>query len=355
MPAPTSSLSACVLYECLAAKKPFEGDSITAILSKILTESPPPLDAEGLSLPLALDRVLQRAMSKEPSQRFDSAGELVRAVRQSAEQGVAPAAPEREGSGTVVSAPLPAVAALPSAPGPVADPAGGRRRWVPVAAGLAAALLVGSFVGVQALRSPSTPPPAPQGEAGALVVEEQLGFVGRMLGRQPRVFITVPAATGLALELQTSLSSATSNQGDAFTAEVREPVEVEEVEAVRAGARVFGHLSSVTPAEEAKGRGALTLEFDSVTLADGRELEIDTAPLVLRAPPGRGGTRRGSLPGSPGRARPSEGSSAARRGPWPGRRSVGPPVLASPTATRARTSSSLPAAVSRSSWPPRWW
>ncbi len=33
----------CVLYEMLAGKKAFRGESITALIFKIITEEPPPL------------------------------------------------------------------------------------------------------------------------------------------------------------------------------------------------------------------------------------------------------------------------------------------------------------------------
>jgi hypothetical protein len=273
----------------VVGEKPFRGDSITAILSKILTETPAPIDAEELDLPPALESVLQRAMAKEPPQRFESAGELLRAARQAAEKGTVAAPAPRETTGTVVAAAV-------SAPAP---PTRSRRgRWIPVAAGLgAAALLVGSFLVVQALRS-ATPPASTPG--GGLVVEEPVGFFGRVLGREPRLLITVPAATTLQLDLQTPISSATSSVGDAFTAEVREPVEVEEVEAVRGGARVFGRLSNVTTAEEGRGRGALTLEFETVTLVDGRELDIEAIPVVLRAPAPRRQNKKGLIAGIAG-------------------------------------------------------
>lgn len=283
----------CVLYECVTGDKPFPGDSITAILSKILTESPPPIDAEGMGLPPALDSVVQRAMAKEPSQRFGSVGELTQAAHLAAEQGIAAPPAARQSTGTVMTAAVPRAA-------PAADAGKRRPLGLPVAAGLAAAVLVGGFAGVQALRPAAAPPRLPPGESDRLVVEEELGFFGRVLGREPRLLITVPAATTLRVELQTSISSATSRPGDEFEAEVRKPVQVEGVEAVEAGARLLGHLSNATPAAEAKGRGTLTLEFDSVTLADGRELAIETAPVVLRAPPPKKKKKKGLIGGITG-------------------------------------------------------
>jgi tRNA A-37 threonylcarbamoyl transferase component Bud32 len=275
----------CVLYECVAGEKPFPAESITTILSKILTEAPAPLDVRKLGLPPALEGVLHRAMAKEPSQRFESAGQLVQAARQALEHGTEVAPAPRESTGTVVTA---------AVPEPDAPPGGRRGRWVPVAAGLGAAALVGAFVGVQALRA-VTPPPSADGQG--LVVEEPVGFFGRVLGREPRLLITVPAATTLRLELETPISSATSSVGDAFVAEVRQPVEVENVEAVGGGARVSGRLSNVTTAEEGKGRGALTLEFETVTLVDGRELDIEATPVVLRAPAPQRRRKKGFIAG----------------------------------------------------------
>ena len=264
----------CVLYECVTGAKPFPGETIAAILARILTEPPPSLDAEALGLPPALDQVLKHAMAREPSRRYSSAGELMRAIRQAAERGTAaPPAAVAEGSGTVVTR---------AAPAPASSPPPRRRQRPLVAAGLIAAALLAVAVGVQALRSGvASPPPA---ETGALVSEEEVGFFGRVLGREPRLFITVPAATALRVELRTPVGSALSSPGDEFAGEVRRAVEVEGVEAVKVGARVSGHVASVTPAEEAGGRGALTLAFDEIVLVDGRELEIEAAPVVLRAP-----------------------------------------------------------------------
>lgn len=284
----------CVLYECVTGTKPFHGESITAILLKIISEPPPPVDFDQAGLPPALDGVMRRAMAKEAAQRYATGKELMAAIRQAVEHGTVAEPVRTPGSGGTV------VAQAPAVPADGGTPPSRRPLWALAAAGVVAMLLLGSFVGVLAMRSMGGPPPPSSADGGPLIVEEELGFFGRVLGREPRLFITIPTETDLQVELQTTLSSATSRTGDEFTAQVRRPVEIEDVEAVRTGARVFGHLSAVTSAEDGGGRGALTLEFDSVALADGRELDIEAAPVVLRAPAPKKKNKKGLIAGIAG-------------------------------------------------------
>ena len=71
-----------VLYEILSGgRRPFEGDSATMVLNSILRKAPPPLDPaclEGLS-PRMLS-VVDRALAKDPLQRFADAGALAEAI-----------------------------------------------------------------------------------------------------------------------------------------------------------------------------------------------------------------------------------------------------------------------------------
>ena len=74
-----------VLYEALAGRPAFSGTLVVEVLSATLQESPPPLPP-----PLArLDAVLQRALAKEPSDRFATAQEMAEALHAAA---AAPAA-----------------------------------------------------------------------------------------------------------------------------------------------------------------------------------------------------------------------------------------------------------------------
>jgi serine/threonine protein kinase len=69
-----------VIYEMLAGKAPFEGESTPAILYKIVHEAPPPLEAARPDLPQAAARVLARALAKQRQERYGSCGEFVDAL-----------------------------------------------------------------------------------------------------------------------------------------------------------------------------------------------------------------------------------------------------------------------------------
>ncbi|MGW4847325.1 protein kinase domain-containing protein [Nocardia brasiliensis] len=71
---------ACVLYECLTARRPFgNADAAQSLLAHLMTE--PPLAAQwNPAVPAALDAVIARGMAKVPEQRCASAGELAAAA-----------------------------------------------------------------------------------------------------------------------------------------------------------------------------------------------------------------------------------------------------------------------------------
>ncbi|MEP6755779.1 MAG: serine/threonine-protein kinase, partial [Chthonomonadales bacterium] len=68
---------AIVLYEMLAGRKPFTGDSVISITYAIMEAQPPPIN--GISF--GLERVIFKALSKDPIQRFNSADEMRRELR----------------------------------------------------------------------------------------------------------------------------------------------------------------------------------------------------------------------------------------------------------------------------------
>ena len=86
----------CVLYEMLAGERPFTGPTPQAITARLVHAPMPPLRVVRGSVPLALERVVERALAKHAADRFHDAGELVRAleaIRLDAPNGVADAAP----------------------------------------------------------------------------------------------------------------------------------------------------------------------------------------------------------------------------------------------------------------------
>lgn len=69
-----------VLYELAAGRRPFTGSDPFALVVKILLEEPPPLRHLVPELPEALERVVMRALDKDPARRFASARELAQAL-----------------------------------------------------------------------------------------------------------------------------------------------------------------------------------------------------------------------------------------------------------------------------------
>ncbi len=70
----------CVLYEMLAGTPPFSAPTAEALIAKHLYEAAPPLRTVRPDLPDRVERAVARALSKEPADRFPSAGELAAAL-----------------------------------------------------------------------------------------------------------------------------------------------------------------------------------------------------------------------------------------------------------------------------------
>jgi serine/threonine-protein kinase len=66
----------CVLYEMVAGVKAFRGESITALLFKIITEEPPPIRDLEPTVPDELLRIVAKALSKDPETRYQTGREL---------------------------------------------------------------------------------------------------------------------------------------------------------------------------------------------------------------------------------------------------------------------------------------
>lgn len=70
----------CVLFEGLTGRVPFPRDHLSARVVAHLTMPPPSLRDVVPELPPQLDEVVQRALAKNPDERYPSAGELGRAA-----------------------------------------------------------------------------------------------------------------------------------------------------------------------------------------------------------------------------------------------------------------------------------
>ncbi|GCE25046.1 hypothetical protein KDA_05300 [Dictyobacter alpinus] len=72
---------AVVVYEWLTGNRPFNGSRIE-VITQHLTAQPPTLDEQTLHIPHAVSEVLQKALAKEPQQRFASVQSFVQALEQ---------------------------------------------------------------------------------------------------------------------------------------------------------------------------------------------------------------------------------------------------------------------------------
>ncbi len=65
-----------VLYEMITGKRAFAGDSVVSILSAILRDQPTPASEIVTDVPRDLERIVARCLEKDPSRRYQHAGDL---------------------------------------------------------------------------------------------------------------------------------------------------------------------------------------------------------------------------------------------------------------------------------------
>ena len=144
-----------MLYEMLAGRLPFEGDSAVAVALKHLSEQPPPISQWRPDVHPALEAVVMAALAKDPAQRWQSAEDLaaaLEAARAQIEAGhnggqdtaafapIAMPAEDATAATQVAGAPEPVLA-------PVADPRREEeRRWPWIAIGLLTLALIGALL-----------------------------------------------------------------------------------------------------------------------------------------------------------------------------------------------------------------
>ncbi len=70
-----------ILYEMLAGEVPFVADTPTDVMLKHVQEPPPPILSVRNDLPVEVENIVQRALAKQPVQRFQSATDLSDALK----------------------------------------------------------------------------------------------------------------------------------------------------------------------------------------------------------------------------------------------------------------------------------
>jgi N-acetylneuraminic acid mutarotase/predicted Ser/Thr protein kinase len=108
----------CVLFEALTGRTPYKRENDLATLWAHVYTPPPSVLELSPDIPARFDDVVQRAMAKDPAERYASAGELGRAALAAAREAKAPA---REEVG----------AAHPPSDKPISQPGETRWPWAP--------------------------------------------------------------------------------------------------------------------------------------------------------------------------------------------------------------------------------
>jgi serine/threonine-protein kinase len=70
-----------VLFEMLAGQPPFESGNLASVLAQRLVADPPSVQALRPAVPDDVERIVRRAMAREPGRRFGTAGDLREALR----------------------------------------------------------------------------------------------------------------------------------------------------------------------------------------------------------------------------------------------------------------------------------
>ncbi len=103
-----------VFYEILSGRKPFDAESVHAVLFQVAHKEPEPLRKCAPDVPAALAAVVQKALSKEPAQRYSDAAALRGALGRARAGGARPepiAAPTAPGTPNATLPPMPHAAA----------------------------------------------------------------------------------------------------------------------------------------------------------------------------------------------------------------------------------------------------
>jgi TonB family protein len=153
---------AAVAYQALTGQKPFQGESVTTVIYRVVHEDPPPPRSWNQALPTRYDDVFRKALAKDPAARFASAQAFVGALDLREFDAAAfagldetPAAkPEPKAADETVTMEM---ASMPQAGKPaVASRSATQALWPWIAGGLAIALAVGGWL---LSRRPLSPPP----------------------------------------------------------------------------------------------------------------------------------------------------------------------------------------------------
>jgi serine/threonine-protein kinase len=164
----------CVLYELLTGQVPFKKDADVAVMYAHLMDPRPKVTEANPALPVAVDAVLDKAMARDPDDRYSTASAMATDLGAALAAAVAPVEVPRV---SAVPAP-PAAPAQPAVQEPIQEPvptAGQERASRPLstkmlALGVAGLVLVAAIAYFATRDKGESPGAAPSSSAGAVFV-----------------------------------------------------------------------------------------------------------------------------------------------------------------------------------------
>src|SRR5581483_6951889 len=85
----------CILYEAATGTRAFAGASAVDTLHQIIHIDPPPAATRAATVPLELQRIIQKCLQKDPEERYQSMKDVavdLRGLRRQLDSGSAPIA-----------------------------------------------------------------------------------------------------------------------------------------------------------------------------------------------------------------------------------------------------------------------
>jgi serine/threonine-protein kinase len=105
---------ACVLYECLTGRPPFDADSMEGLVAAHLTDPPPQPSTTQPNVPKQFDEVIASGMAKAPDNRYATTVELADAARDAITEPIAQPTPSPPTLPATEQAPLPTTQQAPN-------------------------------------------------------------------------------------------------------------------------------------------------------------------------------------------------------------------------------------------------
>ena len=148
----------------------------------------------------------------------------------------------------------------------------------PVVTTPAAARQAASIAPVPAAPAPAVPAPEPAPAPAAALVQPE----------PPPNRVTLRPGLLISVRINQGLSSDRNAQGDVWNGTLDRPLTVDGFVIAERGARVRGEVIAARNAARGQGAGELTIELKEVSLSDGQNVQIVTAPWRKQGPSSTG-------------------------------------------------------------------